>query len=814
MSLGASASQSDLPFVISRALILWDARIGAGYTRAPEVLRIRHRFTDDLYARFEYEIGRPSRTNVERAFDWYLRSNPTLVDWYQTLLGQEGEAVEWDADRKHPVIKFCGVTAWERLCSHFDPDALLALDLARARKASKKPAIAEEYSNWTTIARVENDYLDHPERMNEPVSDLHIHVSGIRLPQAAWREMLLDDIHLKIFKNLNRIYEGHGRNLAHDIGTARSAYRMLEDFVGNNAMTKPTLRPAKPQWWRWSHRVLMEERQLLTNAWCALLADDPRDDILRQLDIYLSTKHRFFQTVRQAAFPAEPGLRHFELNYFSALKRAVPRERWRKPAHASGTSPRLVMNPFGDACQFLMESKRLQRIELRISPLENANEYLRFFKSWCALKEQIDNDLRLQERATPEIRFTVHFRRSLKRRQQSAANIDGVPDEAVKLRALDRSTAALRVALNSAGEYHQDWMRALARIDVAGQERDSQASLFALHLRLLRGDCAAIRFLEQLGPEDPRFQWFQRWVGLRERNQHHPVFDTSKDRRLGLTVHAGEDFENLLDGLYQVGIVLDAFALGQGDSIGHGLALATLPDDPWLTPENLAIMPVGQMLDGLCWLKHLSLKMVSGSVDPDDPTTFGKEAAELDSLIFETSALVYQDMPLDANSATVSDHVQVWRNSVVPAAIVKRNGRTDKMFAHRWSETGMAARGRTLPLEISLSGVKHLLMQAQQMLLHRLIKRKVVIELNPSSNVRITGVDTLRQAPTIGLFRMVGEELLACINTDNPSVFTTRIENEYSLVYRGALDLGMKKDDIEKNLDTVRRIGMNKNIMR
>ena len=151
------------------------------------------------------------------------------------------------------------------------------------------------------------------------------------------------------------------------------------------------------------------------------------------------------------------------------------------------------MHPYGEACQFLMESKALRRIELRISPLDSANEYIRFFKSWSLLEKQIENP--------PEIRFAVHFRRSPKRNRRSLSDADRVSDEAIMLKMLDRSTAALRIALNSDSDRGLDGRVGADRYRRSGARYP--ASVFALHLRLLRGDRQAMKFLETLGPTIP-----------------------------------------------------------------------------------------------------------------------------------------------------------------------------------------------------------------------------------------------------------------------------------------------------------------------
>ena len=153
--------------------------------------------------------------------------------------------------------------------------------------------------------------------------------------------------------------------------------------------------------------------------------------------------------------------------------------------------------------------------------------------------------------------------------------------------------------------------------------------------------------------------------------------------------------------------------------------------------------------------------------------------------------MLYPGVPQDKN-ITVSDHVWVWRNSIFLDADAGGNDKRHALLAHRWSRAGMLARESAEPLEARLADIQQLLAQAQQLLLRQVKKKRIVIELNPSSNVRITGVDAASEVPTARLFEMVGDGLLACINTDDPGVFTTRIENEYSLVLRAALDLNVE----------------------
>ena len=194
-------------------------------------------------------------------------------------------------ERTATTINFSAINVWERLCGYFDPDSLLTLDLAGKQKDIGQFDIAKEFSEWTTVVRVRNDYLDGPNddgsRLNEPLSDLHIHVGGTRLPQAAWREMLSGNIHLKIFRDLNRIYGARGRKLKDDVGEARNSYQKLAALADAQKLVgfekEQGAAAASEKWWSWSCKNLMQERQLLAWIWSELLKGG-KDGIAEQLD--------------------------------------------------------------------------------------------------------------------------------------------------------------------------------------------------------------------------------------------------------------------------------------------------------------------------------------------------------------------------------------------------------------------------------------------------------------------------------------------------------------------------------------------------
>ena len=68
----------------------------------------------------------------------------------------------------------------------------------------------------------------------------------------------------------------------------------------------------------------------------------------------------------------------------------------------------------------------------------------------------------------------------------------------------------------------------------------------------------------------------------------------------------------------------------------------------------------------------------------------------------------------------------------------------------------------------------------------KLLKQKgIAIEANPSSNLKIGGLDTYDELPLFRLFPIEQpneDRMLVSVNTDDRGVFATNLSNEYSLV--------------------------------
>ncbi len=97
---------------------------------------------------------------------------------------------------------------------------------------------------------------------------------------------------------------------------------------------------------------------------------------------------------------------------------------------------------------------------------------------------------------------------------------------------------------------------------------------------------------------------------------------------------------------------------------------------------------------------------------------------------------------------------------------------------------------------------------ARRLLLEEVKRRRIVVEVNPGSNLRISGARRLQDSPAVSLLRETRNGLLVCVNTDNPGVFGSRIENQYALLLQGLEEAGESPHEARAMLEQARAVGM------
>lgn len=82
--------------------------------------------------------------------------------------------------------------------------------------------------------------------------------------------------------------------------------------------------------------------------------------------------------------------------------------------------------------------------------------------------------------------------------------------------------------------------------------------------------------------------------------------------------------------------------------------------------------------------------------------------------------------------------------------------------------------------------------------------------MNPSSNTAIADLDILYENQFYQLNQLNDEQnMIVCINSDDPAVFNTSVSNELAYIYYGMLEKGISREAALFWIDRVRRNGLN-----
>lgn len=97
----------------------------------------------------------------------------------------------------------------------------------------------------------------------------------------------------------------------------------------------------------------------------------------------------------------------------------------------------------------------------------------------------------------------------------------------------------------------------------------------------------------------------------------------------------------------------------------------------------------------------------------------------------------------------------------------------------------------------------------QKILCQKLSRKGIVVEVNPSSNVAIGEVDKITDHQIYKLNRPGGEDnVMVCINSDDPMVFHTNVSNELAYIYYGMLNNDVSRETALAWIDRIRECGV------
>lgn len=363
----------------------------------------------------------------------------------------------------------------------------------------------------------------------------------------------------------------------------------------------------------------------------------------------------------------------------------------------------------------------------------------------------------------------------------------------------------------------------VAGFDVAGIEPDLPPEVFApalIHLR--RDDIRRRPRLRQIAAS---------------------VFEGSL-RRPAIHIHVGEDFSCLLTGMRQVDEAITYCDLGQGDRIGHGLAIG-LPPLQWLERNPILVLTQGEYFDNMVWAHAMLVRLLplwpaAGTLLPVYEARIRRLAARLHGddcaewspdlwhRLWRYRGLSPEAVRLGLSATPARGGDPVIRTSLRHARQLmeseqwglsplerQRLARLSAGSARRQSHDLFHRRSRLMTVyyrpnhpfnEVDLTGISPLEAEAwraiQDFQIERCAHLGIIIEACPSSNLAIAPIESYAEHP---LFRWCPPDeatlspgalhnhfgirsgpMDVCINTDDPGIFNTTLAGEFRQLERTA----------------------------
>ena len=313
-----------------------------------------------------------------------------------------------------------------------------------------------------------------------------------------------------------------------------------------------------------------------------------------------------------------------------------------------------------------------------------------------------------------------------------------------------------------------------------------------------------------------------------------PVFEKARDssidligrsahdrnymQSLGFTFHAGEDFRHILSGLRRIDEVAEHLKFHAGDRIGHGIALGIQPQK-WREQNPVVILPQLEALENYLWaydtlsshysnfqaailtymekrIYGLSRKIYGGDKEGIATELLIDGYHQLFSPKTEIASCEAFEMAERELCRKLADGETVqWKPELVAAA------RHCKVFVKKMEQ----------PIHCEITQQDILIIEElQKILKKKLGKKGIVLEVNPSSNTAIADLDILCESQFYQMNQLNDDQnIIVCINSDDPAVFNTNVSNELAYIYYGMLEKGISREAALLWIDRVRRNGMN-----
>ncbi|HOG43991.1 MAG TPA: hypothetical protein PK560_07915 [bacterium] len=291
---------------------------------------------------------------------------------------------------------------------------------------------------------------------------------------------------------------------------------------------------------------------------------------------------------------------------------------------------------------------------------------------------------------------------------------------------------------------------------------------------------------------------------------------------IGFTYHVGEDFRDILSGLRHIDEVTENLHFRAGDRIGHGIVLG-IDIDKWAELNSVVSVESAEFLDNLLWLWG---QLIGNPSEPIINISF------VETKIFN----VIKDVFGFDEGVSIRDLYEVYTSKFLEFIRIKEHEKSCCIINHTKRKYDIRSHGSSILKNIKwdresllysfncryfikdfekpvvsyiTDEMKKVYKSIQNIMCKKLAQNGIVVEANPTSNLCIGEAQTFEDYYIKNLSSPEKENVIITINSDDPVVFNTTLQNEYAVVFDMMLKTGKySKKQIVDWIDKLRQNGM------
>lgn len=286
-------------------------------------------------------------------------------------------------------------------------------------------------------------------------------------------------------------------------------------------------------------------------------------------------------------------------------------------------------------------------------------------------------------------------------------------------------------------------------------------------------------------------------------------WDHQRTTPLNLTFHAGESFRHILSGLRYIDECLEFLEMEAGDRLGHALALGIDPEK-WAQKSGWrCYLPQGEWLDNLIWFKHQlqALEDFEGLI-----LQIEDEIENFLAKIYD-SRFKSEDLFKMWQYLRKEDPLLLLYNFDLPVIqaywLKKAMQKAGKDAYELWRRYHLSPECRQKYEEIVEVSIDKSWLPAikavQNRLLEKIVDKRIIIEVNPTSNLSINIFSSLAEHPIFDWYPPVRDPSRkypwVVVGSDDPGIFQTELWHEYIFLSYAAEERGYSPQAIDKWLD-------------